>query len=245
MAIVQSLGSGAAWLDIISDRGDDVADTWRIISMNNNNLQFLSGASDTRLTIQQDGNVGIGTTSPNTKLDIHGSGSEHLLNITDGASDVMYIKSDGNVGIGTTGPGVKLSVIGPGDGWAATSGTTQTYGISRFGQSGNNAVLDIGVNSDSGAWLQTTNKASLNLAYPLILNPNGGNVGIGTTNPLSKLQVVGNIHLQNDSDKLYFGQAKDVSLNFDGSHFLWTPEVGSPQFRIGGVLNITDTIYID
>jgi len=104
----------------------------------------------------------------------------------------MRLDVSGNVGIGTTTPGVKLDIVGPGDGWPVTSGTTQTYGISRFGQTGNNVVLDMGVNSSSGAWLQTTNKASLDLKYPLILNPNGGNVGIGTTSPGTKLEISGN-----------------------------------------------------
>lgn len=62
---------------------------------------------------------------------------------------------------------------------------------------------------------------------------------IGNGNFSGNLQVAGDIHLQNDSDKLYFGQAKDISFNFDGSNFIWTPEVGSPEFKIGGVLNVT------
>ena len=43
----------------------------------------------------------------------------------------------------------------------------------------------------------------------------------------------------NDSDKLYFGNSKDISCNFDGTDFIWTQEVGSPQFKIGGNLNMS------
>jgi len=109
--------------------------------------------------------------------------SSHDLTFSASNTEWMRIKKDGNVGVGTTNPGVKLTITGPGDGWPVTTGSTQTYGISRFGQSGNNEVLDIGANAGLGAWLQSANSGNLSINYPLLLNPNGGNVGIGTTAP--------------------------------------------------------------
>ena len=58
----------------------------------------------------------------------------------------------------------------------ATSGTTQNCPLRLRG--GDNAMLDFGVNGGSGAWIQATNATSLNLNYPLDLNPNGGVVRI-------------------------------------------------------------------
>jgi Chaperone of endosialidase len=52
--------------------GGTVVD-WRIVSENTENLAFyggLTGSLDTRMVIQSDGNVGIGTTEPNTLLEI-------------------------------------------------------------------------------------------------------------------------------------------------------------------------------
>jgi hypothetical protein len=72
---------------------------------------------------------------------------------------------------------------------AATSGTTQTGGALRL-RGGNNAVLDMGMNSVN-TWIQATDRANLALGYPLSLNPNGGNVGIGTTSPGAKLDIDG------------------------------------------------------
>jgi hypothetical protein len=70
---------------------------------------------------------------------------------------------------------------------AATSGTTQTGGALRL-RGGDNAVLDMGMNSVN-TWIQATDRANLANGYPLSLNPNGGNVGIGTNAPASPLHV--------------------------------------------------------
>ncbi|MCX6753564.1 MAG: hypothetical protein NTV03_00715, partial [Candidatus Nomurabacteria bacterium] len=89
-----------------------------------------------------------------------------------------------NVGIGTTGPGTKLDIEGT-YGGPAVSGTTQS-GVTRVGAATNTSVvLDSGIRSGSplGAWLQATDSGNLATNYNLLLNPNGGNVGIGTTNP--------------------------------------------------------------
>jgi len=45
--------------------------------------------------------------------------------------------------------------------------------------------------SPFGTWLQSTDAAVLGNWYPLLLNPNGGNVGIGTASPGAKLNVNG------------------------------------------------------
>ena len=106
-----------------------------------------------------------------------------------GASEAMRIDDSRNVGIGTGSPATNLHIAGTGTGLPATSGTTQTYGRIRTSGSGSNAVLDIGNAGATGAWLQVTNQTSLGVEYPLLLNPNGGNVGIGTSSPDSKLDV--------------------------------------------------------
>jgi|694.fasta_scaffold145028_1 hypothetical protein len=104
----------------------------------------------------------------------------------------------GNLGIRTITPEQPLhvdqgAVASVNLGVPGTSGTTQR-GIVRLtpGQGTYGETLDIGMNvGPTYAWLQSTNTADLATNYPLVLNPNGGNVGIGTTNPLSKLYIGG------------------------------------------------------
>ena len=106
-------------------------------------------------------------------------------------NDASPSLTTGNAGIGTTTPLLKLHIAGP-FGFPATSGTTQTA-IFRLQGTNSNAVLDFGVNSGSGGILQVTNQTDLSMEYPLLLNPNGGNVGIGTTTPQVKAHIVGGL----------------------------------------------------
>jgi hypothetical protein len=55
--------------------------------------------------------------------------------------------------------------------------------------------IDIGLSNASpfGAWIQTSNVGALGTTYPLLLNPNGGQVGIRTSSPATSatLEIAG------------------------------------------------------
>jgi len=98
--------------------------------------------------------------------------------------------------VGASAPAVApLNARGAGNAFPATSGTAQSAGLISRLQTSNNLVLDLGGNSSNGAWLQSTDATSLSTNYPLLLNPNGGNVGIGTAAPATRLDVNGNLRL--------------------------------------------------
>ena len=98
----------------------------------------------------------------------------------------------GNVGIGGGTIEGKLSI----DYTAAelpTSGTTSNSAIQVT--SSLNNQLNLGLNTvsgDYGAYIQASDN-NLAVPYPLNLQPNGGNVGIGTTSPDYKLEISGSI----------------------------------------------------
>ncbi len=103
------------------------------------------------------------------------------------------INSSGSMGIGTTTPNAKLDVLGT-TGSPATSGYTQN-GIFQIGASIGGNGLDFGVLAGApySTWMQSGYLGNYSLAayYPISLNPLGGNVGIGTTNPTAKLEIAG------------------------------------------------------
>lgn len=106
----------------------------------------------------------------------------------------LYIKSDGKVGLGTSTPVSKLQVTTSGVAAVpATSGTTPSTGeLIRLRTSSDAAggIGTIGLATNQ-MWIQATDATNLATGYSLLLNPNGGNVGLGTTSPSQKLHVVG------------------------------------------------------
>jgi len=102
-----------------------------------------------------------------------------------------YLEISGcRIVVGDTIAGLIFDIKGP-SGYPAITGSTQTGVLRVRGTS--NSVLDMGSAGVApfGNWIQSIDKASLQTEYPLLLNPNGGNVGVGTKTPGSKLAAVG------------------------------------------------------
>jgi len=92
----------------------------------------------------------------------------------------MRITSSGNVGIGTTSPSQKLSVAG-------NIALVSNNSFISFNTSASSGDPKIQMGSDGDfSFLNTAGSTKLHIE-------NGGNVGIGTTSPAQKLQVIGNI----------------------------------------------------
>ena len=87
----------------------------------------------------------------------------------------------GKVGIGTTDPGAKLEVASTNSSQLTLRNTDTTNGTAGYG----NLWAD-----NNGLWLQGHGDTS---GQSIILNPNGGNVGIATQSPDAKLDVEGSL----------------------------------------------------
>jgi hypothetical protein len=118
----------------------------------------------------------------------YGTTSGNILNVYNAATDgVLFVRADGNVGIGTTSPSGTLSVN------STYSGTNRTANLYITSANNLNDKLYIGINSNGGA--TSGDYASIEYLQEtqhwgnLVLQADGGNVGIGTTGPVSNLQV--------------------------------------------------------
>ncbi len=125
----------------------------------------------TRLFIKNDGNVGIGTTSPGAKL--------HVITSATGAGLKVDHDGDGQIAI----QGISHDTVNPISG-IGVLGISDNMGVEGIG----GTIGVKGVASTSGG--QAINGEASGGAYAGIFT--GGNVGIGVTNPAYRLELPNN-----------------------------------------------------
>jgi hypothetical protein len=126
----------------------------------------------------------LGTNGAN---DFLGTTDEQPLVIKTGGVERVQVDASGNVGIGTTNPPSPLSVLAPTN--VAPSLTYRGGGAVSIDQGKAELAIGTGASTPWPIWLQA--RQSSNEGWPLVLNPLGGNVGIGTTEPQQQLSVNG------------------------------------------------------
>jgi hypothetical protein len=155
------------------------------------------------------GRVGIGKTDPGATLDVVGDAAISS-NLAVGTNKLFVDTVNSRVGVGTVSPVAKLNIQGTSEGAPPTSGGEGTSnGIFRL-RDNFNVALDIGTLGASpwSTWLQVADTTAMDTEYPLSLNPNGGNVGVGTDSPGAKLDVRGEVRGNYNTDTTsYFGRS--------------------------------------
>jgi len=149
-----------------------------------------------RVRVDANGNVGIGTSGPSSKL--HVSGSVKISGLTTSATG-YYLTVDNTTGVvykstataaGTSGSSGSSGSSGTSgsSGSSGSSGTSGTSGTS--GSSGSSGSSGASVTVTGLTNYVTKFNSTTTITTGSIVNLNNGNVGIGTTSPSSKLHVV-------------------------------------------------------
>ncbi len=217
-------------------------------------------AADEKMRITNYGNVGIGTTAPAALLHVETSSSTWpLLKIATSTNQGIFnINSNGNVGIGTTSPAGNF-VVQPSANSVSTARFLNSAGTGIFTvDTTNNQVV---VNGDSGYGLKLLSgdikqaASSLTIetinTYPVIFSiggygeamrvNTGGNVGIGTTSPIAKLDVYGNLNVATSSTPALFVNTATGNVGIGTTSPARTLHVtGNMYLQIGSTPVFTD-----
>jgi hypothetical protein len=169
----------------------------------------------------------IRNSGANGNFDIINQGAGATTFITSGA-ECVRIDSGGNMGIGTSSPSAKLDI---------STGTTATVINSNnalntgFVLKHASELTSLGNNFNQPLALLTNNTERMRI------NANG-HVGIGTSSPATKLNVIGDIQLSRSTT------ASDASLNFgsNGNNYIFS---GNSTNIMAFATNGTERVRID
>mgnify|MGYP003298241749 FL=1 len=183
------------------------------------NSAGISGTSDERLRITSAGDVGIGTTNPETLLDVYGDGAngEITAQRKDGAS--ILIQAQANFARFGTNSNDDLQLMTNSDGKI----TIKTGGNVGIGSTIPQAKLDVRGN------VNITSNTHIGTGGTIFATSDAGLIGIGTVQASSDLQirktsaVILDVVSDNSSSKIGIGQS--VGAGNSSAVFAWDDKV--------------------
>jgi hypothetical protein len=197
--------SSEAWLSGRFQAGNLRIDT-NTISSQNTNGNILINPNGT-------GRVGIGNTTPGSKLEV--AGNVAIGYTTAAPTNGLIV--DGDVGIGTSSPDFALDVNEPGRFRSRASDSRVLFLKQHGADTGN--IIQFTDENDVNTW-EIVGRSNEFYIYNNVtsttsfyINPTSNNVGIGTDNPLSKLEVIGNVSIGFSADVAVVGPTNGLIVN--------------------------------
>ena len=215
----------------------------------------------TGMSIRADGFVGIGTNNPAQLLDITNVASLtpairlqntfsagyvsmgsvlgvnsyiglQATNTTTSAlgTPTLVVANNGNVGIGTVNPINKLHVHG---GIITASGFTDITKPER-------TIIMYYSNSDDAGVVESYNY-TVGTRYPVLINPNGGNVGIGTVSPTNILSIYGTNPTITTQCNNFYQTTRILLQAYDTNRFSYLSQEETGSFTQILRLGVTNT----
>jgi len=183
-----------------------------------------SGAA-TSMVINTTGSVGIGTTNPLSTLDV--KGTLRLTAATAGyASFALPATASSTAYTWPANPGTSgyvLTTNGSGTlSWTAASGGSQTPWTSNI----NAAGYTLNGNSTASGNLTLDSTSNATKGY-IVLNPTGGNIGIGTAVPAAKLDINGSFQSNSSVTLSALGGGGNLLIMTDNNGILFATSTTS------------------
>jgi YVTN family beta-propeller protein len=211
------------------------------ITFPDGSLQTTAGVGSAFNTLSSTGTIVINS-------DSDASGDESIYFRTSGATNRMIIQgSDGLVGIGTITPSDELEIE-----YDISAGSTTESCITMSAptttlESKLGLFATAQVAGDYGWWQTITSGGT---PFDSVINPLGGNVGVGITEPAGKLDVGGEIYLESsvylDYDSVNYELDISTDVNINGKLILEDTDVleydaSNYQIDVSTYLNIEGT----
>lgn len=166
--------TGNASAQFVLNKFDAPAKAWNII--NNGKFNIHENAVGDRLTVDTDGDVGIGTTDPQARLHVDGTDLSGLI-----------VEGESNK---------RLTIIGGTDDHPTLGPTV--WGSRIIGDVGQNVFLEVAGNSSDDRFSVVTDPSNGGTPDTEVFTvTNAGSVGIGSTSPAAKLDVQGDVRIGN------------------------------------------------
>ena len=212
----------------------------------NTSVVINSGANSLAGIVLQNNATGSGSTDGShitiaaTDLIISNAENAPIFFKTNG-TESMRITSAGSVGIGTSAPSARFAVVPTSNPTSATGGLQTS-----IGEASDNAAYQMRMgymyDTVAGTYKGVINTISGGVGADLLLNPSGGAVGIGTSSPAAKLDVVGNVRISTGSS-FYWGDGTTQIVGDNAGPMRFLTGTASEKMRIeaGGNVGIGTT----